>query len=461
MKIAIIGRSNVGKSALFNRLVCKKIAIVNDTLGVTRDRKECQCVLGGIEVSIVDTPGVSTQKCSELDLAMNHQSSQAVVESDCVCFVIDGQQDVTVSDLEIADWLRNLLKKDNKKKVFVVINKSENIKRSASVSEIKLGFGSGISVSAEHNIGISDLINSFIDYYDQNLRDTHDTDLTSSPITQKKEDESLQETRIAIVGKPNAGKSTLINALLGKQRLLTGKQAGITRDAIISPLYYHGKLIKLIDTAGQRRCSKITDKLENIAVMDAWRYIKQSHAVVIVTEAENPMEKQDITIARKVIDEGKILIIAINKCDMITNQNLLIKDIQERMCNEFSQLPDVMCIPISAKNGLNLSKILDIALKLKQKWSSRISTSELNKWFEYATAQMQPPLTNGKSIRLKYISQTNLKPPTFTIFGNRVDFIDNTYKRYLLNSLRKSFRLSGIPLRINLRNTDNPYAKDK
>jgi len=277
------------------------------------------------------------------------------------------------------------------------------------------------------------------------------------------EEEVMEEgeipLKVAIVGRPNVGKSTLINAIIGENRLLTGDKAGITRDSITLNWKYKGRSISLIDTAGQRKKSKIQEKVENISVSDAWRYVKQSHVVVLVMDIRHPLEKQDITIARKAFEEGKIIIFALNKSDIVSNAEEIQKDVERRAKYEFSQLLGVPCLLVSAKEKLGLARIFNKAFELYDKWNIRIPTSALNKWFQWAVEKNHPPLVNGMPIKLKYISQTNTRPPTFAVFANRSEHLPASYEKYLLNNLRKSFDFDGIPLRIFIRQRKNPYAE--
>lgn len=442
MKIALIGRPNVGKSTLFNRLVGQKNAIVGDRPGITRDRKIVDADFFGIHIKVIDTPGIDTFSKDELAKSMNQQSFEALKESDVVFFVIDAIDDVTEYDKSIAIWLRQSFKKCKNRPVIVIKNKSEKLSTQCNVRQ--LGFGEGIAVSAEHNLGFAEILEAL-----------SDLDLPEE-ITIEKE----IPLKVAIVGRPNVGKSTLINAIIGKNRLLTGDLAGITRDAISLNWKYRGRNISLIDTAGQRRKSKIQDKVENVSVSDAWRYIKQSHVVVLVMDIHHPLEKQDITIACKAFNEGKIIIFALNKSDSVPNAEEIQKDVERRVSHEFSQLVGVPCLLVSAKEKLGLARIFNKAFELYDKWNDRVPTSSLNKWFQWAVSQNPPPLVNGMPIKLKYISQTNIKPPTFAVFANRSEHLPKSYEKYLINSLRKSFNFEGIPLRILIRQRNNPYAKE-
>ena len=442
MKIALIGRPNVGKSTLFNRLIGQKNAIVGDRPGITRDRKIVNADFFGIHIKVIDTPGVDTFSKSELAKSMNQQSFEALKESDIVFFVTDALEGVTEYDKSVATWLRQSFKKCQNRPVIVIKNKSEKLSTQCDV--IQLGFGEGIAISAEHNIGFDEIFKALSDF----------------DFPEEVETEKEIPLKVAIVGRPNVGKSTLINAIIGENRLLTGDLAGITRDSISLNWKYRGRNISLIDTAGQRRKSKIQDKIENISVSDAWRYVKQSHVVVLLMDIHHPLEKQDITIASKAFDEGKIIIFALNKSDSVPNAEEIQKDVEHKVKYVFSQLAGVPCLLVSAKEKLGLARIFNKAFELHDKWNTRIPTSSLNKWFQWAVDKNPPPLVNGMPIKLKYISQTNTKPPTFAIFANRSEHLPASYEKYLINNLRKSFEFDGIPLRIFVRQRNNPYAKE-
>ncbi|MDR3180145.1 MAG: ribosome biogenesis GTPase Der [Holosporaceae bacterium] len=441
MKIAIIGRPNVGKSTLFNRLVKEKNAIVGDFPGITRDRKVHDGELWGLKFLITDTPGVDPFSSDSLGISMNKQSLAAIRESNIVFFVIDAREGVTNYDQEIASWLRSSFKTLGNRPVILIENKSEG-KKSADVVET-LGFGEGVALSAEHNLGMDELY--------QRLQSL---DIPAISLHQKDLDSGI---KIAIVGRPNVGKSTLINAIIGDDRLLTGEQAGITRDAILLKYKFKNRPLTLMDTAGQRRKSKVTEKLETVSVQDAWRYIRQANVVVVLMDLKNPLENQDISIASKAFDEGKIVIFAFNKSDTVENAHEILKNIQKRVEKEFAQLPGVACLLVSAKEKKGLARIFNVSFQLYDDWCKRISTSSLNKWFPTAIAKNPPPLVNGMPIKLKYISQTNTKPPTFVIFANRAEHLPVSYERYLLNNLRSSFNLYGIPLRLFVRQRQNPH----
>lgn len=442
MKIALIGRPNVGKSTLFNRLVGQKNAIVGDMPGITRDRKSFVADFFGLKIKVTDTPGVDTFAKDNLANSMNEQSLAAIKESDIVFFVIDALEGVTEYDKSIARWIRNSFKKVGNRPVVVIKNKSE---RNTGYCDVRqLGFGEEIAISAEHNLGFDELFNCLLKFeFPQEVENN----------------EEEPPLKVVIVGRPNVGKSTLINSIIGENRLLTGDIAGLTRDSISLNWTYRGRKISLIDTAGQRKKSKVQNKIENISMSDAWRYVKQAHVVVVLMDINQALENQDVTIARKAFDEGKIIIFALNKSDTVANPEEFKKDVEKRAKYEFAQLAGVPCLLVSAKEKLGLARIFNTALELYDKWNTRIPTSALNKWFQWAVGQNPPPLVNGMPIKLKYISQTNTRPPTFAVFANRSEHLPATYEKYLLNNLRTSFEFGGIPLRIFIRQRENPYDK--
>jgi GTP-binding protein len=451
MKIAIIGRPNVGKSTLFNRLAGKKLSIVGDIAGITRDRKSTDAELFGLKFKLLDSPGVDPFSKNDLAISMNDQSLNAIKESNIVLFIVDSIDGIGEYDKAISRWIRLSFKNIGNRHVILIKNKSEG-KKYAENSEI-LGFGNGIAISAEHNLGFDELYSELLNYEtEKKLAKEYRNGIDEGKKTE-------HQLKIAIVGRPNVGKSTLINAIIGENRLLTGSQAGTTRDSITLDWKFKNQHISIIDTAGQRKKSKVDEKIENVAVLDAWRYIRQAHIVVVVMDIQNPFEKQDITIARKVFDEGKIIIFALNKSDTMNDPDETLELVKNRMKKEFAQLPEAQCVIVSAKEKLGLIRIFDVALKLVNKWQMRIGTGALNRWFSEIISQNPPPLAQGMPIKLKYISQSNSKPPTFVIFANRVNHLPDSYRRYLLNNLRKSFDLSGVPLRLFIRQRENPHVK--
>ena len=441
MKVALIGRPNVGKSSLFNRLVGRRAAIVSEESGVTRDRKIERADLFGLKFDLIDTAGVDCSTSNALAQLMNAQSFSAVEEADIILFVIDAALGVTEDDKSVADWIRKAFKKLGNKPIIVLKNKSDQVHCAPFVEN--LGFGEGIDISAIENFGMDDLFEQ-LRRYESSLNSMND----------KKQD----AIKIAIVGRPNVGKSTLINTIINEERLITGDIAGITRDAISVNWRFNNVNFVLTDTAGQRKQAKIQNNLEDASVLDAWWHIRQSHIILLVMDINNPLERQDISIARKAFDEGKIVIFVLSKSDTVSNAKEISEDIKRRIKKEFSQLPDAACLLISSKQKLGLARIFKTAIELMEIWSRRISTSFLNRWFACALAKHRPPLVNGMPIKLKYISQTNTRPPTFAILANRASHLPVSYLRYLSNDLRMTFKFHGVPIRIFIRQRKNPYA---
>lgn len=447
MKVALIGRPNVGKSSLFNKLVGRRAAIVSEESGVTRDRKYGAVDLYGLCFDLIDTAGVDVENKSDLAKSMNEQSLNAMNEADVVLFVIDAIEGVSNADKSVAQWIRKSFKITGEKSIVVLKNKSESPK--TFVCEEELGFGEGIAISATNGTGLDQLFN----YLNELLSKVADNP--------EKKSESIEQIKIAIVGRPNVGKSTLINAIIGSDRLITGNQAGITRDAISINWSFKNRDFLLIDTAGQRKRAKVQEHLESVSVLNAWSYIRQAHIVAVVMDINNPLEKQDITIARKAYDEGKIVLFLLNKSDSVSSPEQICENVKRRLVKEFAQSSTAACLLVSAKEKLGLMRIFNTAIKLYDTWNKRISTGLLNKWFQFVIKQNHPPLVNGMPIKLKYISQTNTRPPTFAILANKAKYLPESYSRYLLNNLRESFDFQGVPLRIFVRQRENPFDKGR
>lgn len=447
MKVALIGRPNVGKSSLFNKLVGRRVAIVSEESGVTRDRKYAAVDLYGLCFDLIDTAGVDVENKSDLAKSMNEQSLNAMNEADVVLFVIDAIEGVSNADKSVAQWIRKSFKITGEKPIVVLKNKSESPKTFACEEE--LGFGEGIAISATNGTGLDQLFN----YLNELLSKVADNP--------EKKSEPIEQIKIAIVGRPNVGKSTLINAIIGSDRLITGNQAGITRDAISINWSFKNRDFLLIDTAGQRKRAKVQEHLESVSVLNAWSYIRQAHIVAVVMDINNPLEKQDITIARKAYDEGKIVLFLLNKSDSVSSPEQICDNMKRRLVKEFAQSSTAACLLVSAKKKLGLMRIFNTAVKLYDTWNKRISTGLLNKWFRFVIKQNHPPLVNGMPIKLKYISQTNTRPPTFAILANKARYLPESYSRYLLNNLRESFDFQGVPLRIFVRQRENPFDKGR
>ena len=462
--VAIIGRPNVGKSTLFNRLVGKKIALVDDQPGVTRDRREGDGRLFDLEFKVIDTAGYEDEDPDTLPGRMRMQTEAAVAEAQVALFLIDGRAGVTPLDEEIARWLRG-----SATPVVLVINKAEGNKAESGIIEsYALGFEEPIAISAEHGEGMADLFQVLLPHIDGGAFEVEDVEAPDAPL------------KLAIVGRPNAGKSTLINKLLGENRLITGPEAGITRDSIAidwiwtdpnpkapepdeegnvgEPLVE--RRVRLIDTAGMRKRAKVQDKLEKLSVADAKRAVDFAEVVVLLLDATKGLEVQDLKIGDQVLQEGRALIIAINKWDVAENASSLFNGIRAALDEGLSQLKGVPLLAVSAATGKGLDLMISAAFQAREAWSRRVPTGILNRWFEQAIEANPPPAPGGRRIKLRYITQARNRPPSFVIFGTRVDQLPESYKRYLLNGIRRDLDFGAVPVRITMRAPKNPYAKD-
>ena len=440
--VAIVGRPNVGKSTLFNRLVGKKQALVDDRPGVTRDRREGEASLLGLEFRVVDTAGYEDEDPATLPGRMRQQTEAAVRGADVALFLIDAREGVTPLDAEIGRWLRA-----EDTPIVLVGNKAEsNAASSGLLDAYSLGLGEPIAVSAEHGEGVVDLFEALRPFVEREAGDeAQDDEGEGGPL------------KLAIVGRPNAGKSTLVNRMLGEERMITGPEAGITRDSITMDLAWNGRPVRLVDTAGLRKRAKVTDKLEWLSTADARKAIDLAEVVVLLLDASRGLESQDLRIADSVIEEGRALIVAINKWDIAENASGLFNGIKGALEEGLSQLKGVPVLTVSGKTGKGIDQLLGAAFELRDQWSRRISTGELNRWFERAVEANPPPAPSGKRIKLRYITQIKSRPPTFIIFGTRVDQLPESYRRYLLNSLRRDVGLGPVPLRMSMRASKNPF----
>ncbi len=443
--VAIVGRPNVGKSTLFNRLVGKRLALVDDRPGVTRDRREGDAKLLGLDFRVIDTAGYEDEDPQTLPGRMRQQTEAAVREADVALFLIDAREGVTPLDSEIARWLRV-----EDTPVILVANKTEGRAAEAGLYEaFRLGFGEPVAISAEHGEGVADLFNG--------LRPL----LEREDIAEPEEDPDSPDAplHIAIVGRPNAGKSTLVNRMLGEERMITGPEAGITRDSIALDWQWQGRRVRLVDTAGLRKRSKIEDKLERLSAADTRRAIDYAEVVVLLLDATRGLEAQDLRIADQVIEEGRALLIALNKWDVAEDASSLFNGVKAALEEGLSQLKGVPVLTISAKTGKGLDQLLGAAFELREQWSRRISTGELNRWFEAAVEANPPPAPSGRRIKLRYLTQVKSRPPTFVVFGNQLDQLPDSYSRYLVNSMRRDLKLGPVPIRLNLRSRSNPFDK--
>jgi GTPase len=448
--VAIVGRPNVGKSTLFNRLVGKRVALVDDRPGVTRDRREGEATLLGLDFRLIDTAGFEDEDPQTLPGRMRMQTEAAVRDADAVLFLIDARDGLTPLDEEIGRWLRT-----EATPVIVVANKAEGrTAESGILDAYRLGLGEPIAISAEHGEGVADLF--------QALR----------PLVERddiEEDEEAGEgapLHLAVVGRPNAGKSTLVNRMLGEERMITGPEAGITRDSISLDWEWpspSGDLrpVRLVDTAGLRKRAKVDDKLERLSAADARRAIDYAEVVVLLLDATRGLEAQDLKIAAQVIEEGRVLIVALNKWDVAENASALFNGVKAALAEGLAQLRDVPVLTVSAKTGKGTDTILKVAFELRDAWSRRVTTGELNRWFEGAVEANPPPAPKGQRIKLRYITQVKSRPPTFVVFGNRTDELPESYRRYLVNSLRRDLNLGPVPLRLEFRGRSNPFDRER
>jgi len=443
---AIIGRPNVGKSTLFNRLVGQKLALVDDLPGVTRDRREGRARLAGLDFTIIDTAGLEDVKDRSLISRMREQTERAIDDADVVLMVIDSRAGVTPMDRHFAELLRR-----REVPVILIANKSEGKAGMAGAYEaFELGLGDPIALSAEHGEGMGDLFDALLPFAPP---DAEESDEPAAEV-----EAVVKPLQLAIVGRPNVGKSTLINKLLGEDRLLTGPEAGITRDAIAIDWRWRDHSIKLIDTAGLRRKAHIEEKLEKLSTADTLRAIRFAEVVVLVLDATVMLEKQDLAIGRMIEDEGRALVIAVNKWDLIEDKPKALEKLRDRLQISLPQLVGIVCVPVSAATGNALDSLMKGVFEVYETWNKRVSTPKLNRWLAAVQEHHPPPLVDGRRLRLRYITQANTRPPTFALFSSKPGDLPDAYRRYLVNLLRTDFGLPGVPIRMMLRKGSNPFA---
>ncbi|MCJ2012706.1 ribosome biogenesis GTPase Der [Methylobacterium sp. J-076] len=442
--VAIVGRPNVGKSTLFNRLVGKKLALVDDRPGVTRDRREGDVAFGGLVFRVIDTAGLEEADAESLTGRMRMQTEAAILAADVVLFVIDARAGVLPADQPFAEQVRRA-----GVPVILIANKAEGGAGMAGAYEaFSLGLGDPIPFSAEHGEGVGELHTALMEALPAQDEDEAVEDPTG--------DRAL---RVAIVGRPNAGKSTLINTMLGEDRLLVGPEAGITRDSISLDWEWRGRRIKLHDTAGMRRRARIDDKLEKLAVSDGLRAVRFAEVVVMLLDATIPFEKQDLTIVDLVESEGRALVIGLNKWDLVADQPGLLKELREDCTRLLPQVRGVAVVPLSGLAGQGVDKLMQAVIGAAEVWDRRISTSRINDWLSEATSRNPPPAVSGRRIKIRYATQVKSRPPHFALFGNQLDALPKSYTRYLVNALREAFDLPGTPIRLSLRTSQNPFDK--
>lgn len=439
--VAILGRPNVGKSSIFNRLAGRRIAIVDDTPGVTRDRKEVDAEIGGVPVTLIDTAGLEEAAPDTLAGRMTASSDAALRQADLVLFVVDARSGITAADRAFASWLRK-----SGVPVLLLANKAEGrLGLQNAMEAYELGLGDPIPVSAEHGDGFGTLHDEVRDH------------LQAEPRGGRGERE--RPLRLAIVGRPNAGKSTLLNTLLGEERMITGPEPGLTRDAIAVQIKDEVGPIRLVDTAGLRKQARIEKDLEKMSTGASIAALKEAEVVILVIDALLGMEEQDLRIARLAEREGRAVVIAFNKWDAVENRAACRKKLDDVLTSSLAQMKGIMVVPISAANGRGLDRLLPAVREVHALWNRRVGTGELNRWFETMKERHQPPLVEGKRIKLRYATMPKARPPTIAVFGTRADQLPEDYRRYLVNSFREAFDMPGIPIRLHLRGTDNPYAE--
>jgi GTP-binding protein len=445
--VAIVGRPNVGKSTLFNRLVGKKLALVDDRPGVTRDRREGEARLGDLEFRIIDTAGLEEATEESLLGRMRAQTEAAIEDADVILFVIDARVGILPADRPFGEMVRR-----SGKPVILVANKAEGGAGMAGAYDaFSLGLGEPVPLSAEHGEGMADLFEALMPYFPDPNEDQDG----------EEEEDPNKPLQVAIVGRPNAGKSTLINRMVGEDRLLTGPEAGITRDSISLDWQWRGRPIKLFDTAGLRKRARVEDKLEKLSVADALRAVRFAEVVVILLDATIPFEKQDLSIVDLVEQEGRALVIGLNKWDLVADQPGLLKDLKEKALRLLPQVRGAPVVPLSGLAGSGIDPLMRAVVQVYETWNRRISTAKLNQWLGEALEANPPPAVSGRRIKIRYMTQVKSRPPHFAVFGNQLDALPKSYTRYLVNGLREAFELPGTPIRVSLRMGQNPYDKDR
>ncbi len=453
--VAIIGRPNVGKSTLFNRLVGKRIALVDDRPGVTRDRREGDATLLGLDFRVVDTAGFEDEDVASLPGRMRAQTQAAVDMADVALFVIDARAGIVPLDEEISRWLRS-----STTPVVLLANKAEGRSGDAGIYDaFRLGLGEPIPFSAEHGDGMADLFEALLPHCDAVAPEpVYDEPAAEGADAEETNDGPL---KLAIVGRPNAGKSTLVNRLLGEERMITGPEAGITRDSISIDWEWDGpdgkRAIRLIDTAGLRRRAKVDDKLEKLSAADTAHAIDFAEVVVLLLDATRGLEAQDLRIADQIYEEGRAMLVVLNKWDTVEQGAPLFQGIRAALDDGFAQVRGVPLLTVSATTGRGLDTMLKAAFETRAAWSRRVSTGQLNRWFERAVEANPPPAPGGRRIKLRYVTQIKTRPPSFIVFGTRVDQLPESYRRYLINGLRRELGFGAVPIRLTLRAPKNPF----
>jgi GTP-binding protein len=456
-RIAIVGRPNVGKSTLFNRLAGRRVALVAETAGVTRDVREAPARIADLRFTALDTPGLEEAPVEALEGRMRIKAEQALADVAVVLFVIDAREGVTPTDRHFAAWLRK-----QSLPVVLVANKSEGRAGFAGIGEaFGLGFGDPVPLSAEHGEGLADLYAAIREHVPDTGEDEEESDeaFVAPAGDSEEETEEIEPgpLRLAIVGRPNVGKSTLVNALLGQERMLTGPEAGLTREAVPIDWQWKGRPVRLVDTAGLRKRGRIGEDLEKLSAADTIRAIRLAQAVVLVIDATQPVEHQDLSIARLAVEEGRALIIAANKWDIVDNPNKAVRLIEDRIEASLPQVAGVAAVRMSALEGENLDRLMAEVFGAVGRWRKRLPTAKLNNWLREALERHAPPALRGRRLKIRYMTQVKSRPPTFALFGSRVEDIPEDYLRYLIGGLRKTFNLQGTPIRVIQKEGTNPY----
>lgn len=469
-KVAIVGRPNVGKSTLFNRLVGRRLAIVHDRPGVTRDRREGDGGIADMSFTLIDTAGLEDdQQGVTIEGRMRKQTDRAILEADVALFLIDARAGVTPLDAHFADYLRK-----SPTPVILVANKCEGKAGAPGLYEsFQLGLGEPVAFSAEHGEGLDDLYEALLPYaraHDglapppkdewDNLGEIEEIEDGDARAALERE-EAERPISLAIVGRPNVGKSTLVNALLGEDRMLTGPEAGLTRDAITTEWHYGGRTIRLVDTAGLRRRAHISDQVEKLSTANTIEAIRMAHVVVLVMDADAILDKQDLTIARMVVEEGRALVLAINKWDQVADRDISLSRLKDRLDSSLAQVRGVPTVTLSALTGKGLDRLMNEVIAIYGLWNQRIPTAQLNRWLGEMTERHPPPATSGgHRMKLRYMTQVRTRPPSFALFSQRADELPESYARFLVNGLRDDFGLMGVPIRFGVRKRKNPYSDE-
>jgi GTP-binding protein len=458
-KVAIVGRPNVGKSTLFNRLVGRKIALVDDQPGVTRDRREGDARLGRLAFTVVDTAGLEEGDPASLSGRMRKQTEAALADCDAVLFVIDARAGVTAADRHFAQLLRRV-----DRPILLLANKAEGAAgREGVLDAYELGLGEPIAISAEHGDGTADLHEALAAVLPEKGAEPETAEAEAQELGEDEEGPPVDPTkplRIAVLGRPNAGKSTLINRILGQERLLTGPEPGLTRDSIGLAARWRDRELKLFDTAGLRRKARVVEKLEKLAVADALRAVRFAEVVILLLDATIPFEKQDLALADLAEREGRAVVIGLNKWDLIENKSLAAQTLRAEADRLLPQLRGVRVIPLSGLTGAHVDRLMEAVIQTHEIWNKRVSTSRLNRWLAPVVEATPPPAVAGRRVKIRYITQPKSRPPFFVLFGNQVEAIPESYKRYLVNGLRETFGFLGVPIRLSMRSSgENPYAK--